>query len=364
MSKELEPVGEAWLELEGQRVIGRSEAEVLEGIRKLGSFVSTAKALGISYSHAWNTVDNIRRIVGKPIVEANVGGRHGGGARLTAEGSAILGRYYDLAKKLEESLPGRSPVRETRAIFSSRVELPEFTIIGSDCVGIGILLEMMLKKKAFTHDVISIGSSGGLGAIMLGEADVAGIHLLDEETGEYNTPFLARYWLADKAVLVRGYLREMGLIVAKGNPKGITTVSDLLRKDVKMVNRNLGSGTRTLLDTYLKREAERRGVKFKDTVGRIRGYSVEISSHADVARAVENEHADVGLGIKSPTITGGLDFVLMVQEKFDFVIEEKRLRKPLVGVFLEELSSMQFETKARAVGLDCSKDTGSVIYRP
>lgn len=364
MFEELKPAGQAWLELDGRRVIGRTEAEILEGIRKLGSFVATAKALGISYSHAWNTVDSIQMVVGKSIVEANVGGRHGGGTRLTVEGSAILRRYYDLAEKLQEFLPGTSPVRGARPVFSSKVELPEFTIIGSDCIGIGILLEMMLKKKTFTHDVISVGSSGGLGAVMLGEADVAGIHLLDEETGEYNTPFLARYWLADRAVLVRGYVREMGLIVAKGNPKGITRVSDLLRKDVKLINRTLGSGTRTLLDSYLKRETERRGLKFKDVVGRIRGYSVEVNSHAEVAKAIEEGGADVGFGIKSAANISDQGFLPMTRENFDFVIEEKRLRKPLVRVFLEELSSEKFAEKARIVGLRCSKDTGNVIYRP
>jgi putative molybdopterin biosynthesis protein len=115
---------------------------------------------------------------------------------------------------------------------------------------------------------------------------------------------------------------------------------------------------------YLKREAERRGLKFKDVVGKIRGYSVEVNSHADVARAIEEGGADAGFGIKSVANTSGLGFLPMTQENFDFVIEEKRLRKPLVRVFLEELSSKKFAGKARIVGLYCSKDTGNVIYRP
>ncbi len=358
------PRYQVWLEVNGKRVVGASEAKILEGIQKLGSFMAASKAVGVSYAHAWNVVDDISKAIGKPIVEAKKGGEYGGGTRLTEEGIALLKRYYELENRVRETVLGASSKPFKSRFVHRKVSLPEFTVIGSDCIGLSILVELMLKEREFTYDVVRVGSAAGLSAIMLGEADVAGIHLLDERTGEYNTPFLKRYWVADKAALIRGYVRDLGFIVAKGNPKGIRTIQDLLRKDVKMVNRTLGSGTRALLDMLLRREVEMRGLKFNEVVKKIRGYSVEASSHAEVADSVAKGEADVGFGIKYAADKHGLDFITAAQEHFDFVVEERRLRKPLIRLFIEKLTSKEFEKEAEKAGLHILKDIGSVIYRP
>ena len=360
------PGFQVWLEVDGRHLLGSQEAQILAGIKKLGSFMATAKALGISYAHAWNVIDNVRSILGEPIVEAKKGGEYGGGAKLTEAGLKILGEYYDLERRIGQSVSNTSDNKPRAELFELKTELPEFTIIGSDCVGINILVQLMLAEKKFSYEVVSVGSSGGLTAIMLGEADVAGIHLLDEETGEYNVPFLKRYWIADKAVLVKGYQRDTGLILAKDNPKHIRGIEDLLRPDVRFVNRSLGSGTRTLLDHFLKRIGDKKGLKFRDIVGMIKGYPVEARSHGEVADAVLNRKADVALGIKGAAKMRGLDYISIAQESFDFVIEEKRLNKPLVEFFIEKLSSEGFANNLRQqdIGLTNSKDTGTIIYRP
>jgi len=217
-----------------------------------------------------------------------------------------------------------------------------------------------------TYEVAYVGSSGGLAAIMLGEADIAGIHLLDEVSGEYNTPFLKRYWIADRAVVVQGYIREQGLIVAKGNPKGITSIKDLLKHDVKMINRELGSGTRNLLDIHLSRIADSRGVKVKDLTNRIRGYDMEAMSHVEIAQAVNQGRANVGLGIRAAVDSNLLDFVPLFEEKFDFAIDERRLSKPAVSTFLEALRSENFkkEIESYTTGIKVTKETGTIMYRP
>ena len=358
------PRFDVWLEVDGKRVIGSSEAKILEGIQKLGSFMAASKAVGVSYAHAWNLVDNMRRILGEPIVEARKGGEFGGGARLTEVGLNLLNEYYGLEKRVRESVEGSSARAEHRGVIRRPIRLPEFTIIGSDCVGLDILVGLMRKEKSFTYEIVRVGSSGGLSAIMLGEADVAGIHLLDEETMEYNTPFLRRYWIADRAALIRGYIRDIGLIVAKGNPKNIQSVQDLLRRGVRMVNRTLGSGTRTLQDMLLRRTIEKRGLKFSEVVKRIRGYSVEVHSHAEAAKAVAEGNADVVVGVKYAANIYDLDFIPITQEHFDFVVEERRLRKPLLKLFLEKLASKEFKKEAEKVGLHTLNDTGKIIYKP
>jgi putative molybdopterin biosynthesis protein len=326
--------------------------------------MAASKAVGVSYAHAWNLVDNMKRVLGEPIVEARKGGEFGGGARLTEAGLNLLNEYYELEKRVRESVEGASARAKRKGVVRRPIKLPEFTIVGSDCVGLEILVGLMRRERSFTYEIVRVGSSGGLSAIMLGEADVAGVHLLDEETGEYNTPFLRRYWIADRAALIRGYIREIGLIVAKGNPKNIQDIQDLLRRGVRMVNRTLGSGTRALQDMLLRRAVEKRGLKFNEVVKRIKGYSVEVYTHAEVAKAVAEGKADVGFGVKYAAQKYGLDFIPITQEYFDFVAEETRLRKPLLKLFMEKLASKEFKNEAEKTGLHTLDNTGMVIYKP
>ncbi len=239
----------------------------------------------------------------------------------------------------------------------------DLMIIGSHCVGIDVLLEVLRRRKAIQAKVINVGSTGGIMAIKRGEADIAGTHLLDEETGEYNIPYLYRYGLKGEAVLVKGYIREQGFIVAKGNPKDIKGFEDLLRNDVTFVNRNPGSGTRVLLDIHLKRIAEERGISFEEIKRKIKGYDVEAKSHTAVAVAVLMGKADVGLGIKTVAERYGLDFIPVRPEEYDFVIRKDRLCKEAVKSFLEVLKSEEFrkELERKLPGIRVTERTGEIV---
>ncbi|MGQ9719472.1 MAG: substrate-binding domain-containing protein [Nitrososphaerales archaeon] len=357
----------AWLEHNGKYLLGEKEAKILEGISTKGSFMGTAKSLGISYAHAWNTVDRISKIMGKPIIEARRGGESGGSARLTEAGSSILREYKRIEKQIADSIS----YKEKRSLIKSKVfrydiEVPDLSVIGSHCIGIEIIIDLLMSELKFTPELAFVGSSGGLAAVMLGEADIAGVHLLDEETGQYNLPFLKRYFIDDKAVVVRGYLREQGFLVAKSNPKSITGFEDLLRKDVKLVNRSLGSGTRAILDREMKKIAEKRKAGFKELSLEIRGYNLEVKSHDDVAKSVSIGKADVGLGIRAVAEKYELDFIPLIEENFDFVIDRERLRKTLVDSFVKTLGSERFkaELEKRAPGIRVTRETGKIIYQP
>lgn len=252
-------------------------------------------------------------------------------------------------------------------LFSQRLKPADLMIIGSNCVGIDVILSLMRERHLpYRFKVISTGSSGGLVAIRRGEADIAGTHLLDAETGVYNTPFLRRFEIADKAILVRGYNREQGLVVARGNPKGIKGIDDLTRPDVSIINRNPGSGTRILLDMKLTELAKERGVPFETLVKKIQGYTFESKSHSAVAVSVLQGRADVGLAIRAVAETYSLDFIPVAQEHYDFLIRKERLEKPSVQAFLEVLRSKEFREvlPKRAIGLTPTNDIGTVLYRP
>ena len=146
-----------------------------------------------------------------------------------------------------------------------------------------------------------VGSLGGLAALRRGETHLAGCHLLDAGTGEYNVADVRRYLPDTPVVIVRLVGRTQGLMVAPGNPLDITALDDLLRSDVRFVNRQRGSGTRVLLDYHLGQL----GIE----PASVPGYGREEYSHLAVAAAVSGGSANAGLGILSAARALGLDFV-------------------------------------------------------
>ncbi|WP_457550591.1 molybdopterin biosynthesis protein [Archaeoglobus sp.] len=232
----------------------------------------------------------------------------------------------------------------------------DLVIIGSHCLGVDLLIEL----SGVDAKVINVGSTGGLLAVKRGEADLSGTHLLDE-SGVYNVPFIKRLGLKD-VILVKGYEREQGFLVAKGNPKGIRSFKDLLREDVVFINRNPGSGTRVLIDMELRELAEKMGVSFEEVVKKIKGYDVEAKTHTAVAVAVLMGKADVGVGIRTVADRYGLDFIPLRPEEFDFVVRKDRLSKDSVRRFIETLRSEEFrEAVKRLPGIRVSERTGETL---
>ena len=250
-------------------------------------------------------------------------------------------------------------------LLSESIRIADLTIIGSHCIGVDLLVSLMSREKPLKAKIINVGSSGGLAAVRKGESDISGTHLIDESTGEYNIPFIHRLGLADKAYLVRGYDREQGFVVAKGNPKGIKGVADLLREDVRFINRNPGSGTRVLFDLELKKLAEQRGTSVAELAREIKGYEVEAKSHSAIAAAVAYGRADVGLAIRTVAEQYDLDFIPLREEKYDFAIPKEKMEKPEVKRFITTLASEEFRKVLEATpGLSPNEETGKIIYEP
>lgn len=262
--------------------------------------------------------------------------------------------------EIPESVVMLEEGEEVAVKLFSMLKPADLVIIGSHCIGVDILLKVMRKKKALKAKVINVGSTGGMMAVMRGEADLAGTHLLDE-SGIYNEPFLKKYGLKN-VVLVKGYLREQGIIVAKGNPKNINGFEDFLRDDITIINRNKGSGTRILFDMYLKELAEKRGISFERIKERINGYDIEAKTHTSVAIAILSGKADAGIGIKTVASYYDLDFIPLRAEEYDFLIPKNKLDKPAVKLFLETLKSEEFKAELKKIdGLRVYERTGEMI---
>ncbi|MCX8172333.1 MAG: molybdopterin biosynthesis protein, partial [Archaeoglobaceae archaeon] len=240
----------------------------------------------------------------------------------------------------------------------SELKPADLIIMGSHCVGVEILLNMLWEK--FESKVINVGSMAGIFAIMRGEADIAGIHLLDE-SGIYNEPLLRKLGV-NNAVLVKGYLRDQGILVANGNPKKILGIKDLIREDVRIVNRNKGSGTRVLLDLLLRDVAKELEVSFEELKSRVKGYNFEVKTHDAVASAIATNKADAGFGIKAIAKFFNLEFIPLRAEEYDFLIPKDRLKKDSVQFFIKKLKSKKFAEELMKVdGLRIYERTGEII---
>jgi len=356
----LEPSYTVSLTIEGRKVVGELEAQMLRAIDKTGSFSEAARTIDVSYAYLWNTIAQIERSVGKKIVKSERGGAKGGRARLTDHGRQLLHVYSDLDSRVQGFLTGNT--QSQTGVSNASGDHPNLSFIGSDCFVVEkVLRRLHDKNPRMTYQVLNVGSWAGLTAMMLRQADLAGIHIFDEENSTYNAPFVSRFGLSRSCSLVRGYERQQCIMVRKGNPKKIRGVDDLLRKDVKLANRNLGSGTRVLLDRKLRELAKVEGIDFEKLTGEIRGYDSELMTHSQVAAAIAARRADVGIGLTSIAVDMKLDFIPFATELYDFLVE-RRLRNPYVREFFDILKRRKFQQEVESTpGVKFLKESGRIV---
>jgi putative molybdopterin biosynthesis protein len=181
----------------------------------------------------------------------------------------------------------------------------------------------------YTFQLQFTGSLGGLIALAEGQAEMAGCHLWDQETDTYNEPFVRRVLPGRRVALVRLAHRRLGLILPAGNPAGVKNLSNLRRSQLRFANRQAGSGTRVWLDAALHR--------LEISAEEIQGYHDEKMTHTEVARAVAEGQADVGIGLEAAALTYNLDFVLLTREQYDLVVPQENYISPAVQQFIEWL---------------------------
>lgn len=218
--------------------------------------------------------------------------------------------------------------------------------IGSHDVILDLMAQFLSRRNRRLVSA-NVGSQGGLVALRRGEAHLAGSHLLDPATGEYNKMAVQQY-LPGVPVRVVGLVgREQGLIVRRGNPKGVRSLQEIARSDVKFINRQRGAGTRILLDYQLK--------WMKIAPENIRGYEEEEYTHLGVAAAIASGRADCGLGIPAAAQALDLDFIALYQEQYDLVIPRHFAENALLSPLFELLESSDFHNAVTALpGYDTS----------
>ena len=181
----------------------------------------------------------------------------------------------------------------------------------------------------------NVGSLGGLIALHRNEAHMAGAHLLDPETGQYNLAYIKKYLPGIPVMVVELVERQQGLIVNKGNPKGIKKIEDIAKSDVQYINRQRGAGTRILLDYQLS--------LLGIDPNQISGYSQEEYTHLAVAAAISSGRADCGLGIAAAAFALDLDFIPLFNERYDLIIPQVYANSVLMKPVFELLHNEMFK---------------------
>lgn len=216
------------------------------------------------------------------------------------------------------------------------------------------LIRDFLKKTTPAYPLASthVGSLGGIMAIKENMTHIAGSHLLDPQSGTYNTSYLKRYLGDQDVTLITLVHRQQGFMVLPGNPKKIESIADLKREDVVFINRQSGSGTRVLLDYELD--------KADIDADKITGYFNEEYTHMAVAVSVLSGKSDTGLGILAAARALKLAFIPLTEERYDLIIPTRFLELPMIQQLLQIIRRSDFQKAVEAMGGYSTRETGRV----
>jgi putative molybdopterin biosynthesis protein len=226
-------------------------------------------------------------------------------------------------------------------------------ISGQDLV-LDILGKHIEKNSPYKPLRSYTGSLNSLISMYNGECDIVSLHMYDGDTGEYNLPYIKKILVGYPYILLNLLSRKAGFYVKKGNPLNLTSWTDLNRQDIKIINREKGSGARILLDEQLRINK----IPSRD----IKGYKHEESNHLSVASAVSAGMADVGVGIEKAAKIVGIDFVPLITERYDLVILKSPESEKLISTVKDILSSHQFQAEVNSLGDYDISQTGNIIY--
>jgi molybdate-binding protein/DNA-binding transcriptional regulator YhcF (GntR family) len=260
--------------------------------------------------------------------------------------SIHLDRWREEQKGSTQAAKGPSKSTETGKAL---------VIVASHDLALNMLVSRLRHKNPEVKiDVTYAGSLGGLIALQEGRADLAGIHLLDAETGEYNYPYVKHLLPGREVAIVHLAYRIQGLMFAAGNPKRIKGIEDLRRPDVTFVNRQKGSGTRVLLDQELR--------KLGITPNDVSGYEHEVDTHLAVAKSIAQGEANVGLGIEAAARACHIDFLPLYRERYDLVIPTENYKNKKLAPLIKVIVSRDFQKAVTEAGGYDTSQTGTTTF--
>jgi molybdate-binding protein/DNA-binding XRE family transcriptional regulator len=284
--------------------------------------------------------------VGQPVRICQIGSRW---VSVPATASPYYMPEADGIVKRAGHLNGRAEL-----VVFAKEEATQKRLVLAGCDPATGLLARMVEKISGV-EIVSAAASSKLALSWLkdGKVHIAGSHLEDAKTGEFNLPYLRQQFPNEELTVVTFARWEEGLVVPAGNPKHIRKVEDLARKNVRFVNREPGSGSRALLDRLLEQSAME--------ATRIQGYDRVAYGHLAAAYCLVSGEADVCLATRSAAKTFGLDFVPLHSERYDLVIRKKTAELPALKAFLDVLQRAALRRKLETLAGYDTAETGAVV---
>jgi putative molybdopterin biosynthesis protein len=323
---------------------------LLRAVARTGSLNQAVFSLRLSYRHAWGLLGRTERFLEQPLVILE----RGRGARLSPLGEKLVTADDAAARLLSDELAGtmRSLNRDVTALRRRSPARP-LVIHASHDLALAQLRDHLPRAKGVALELSFRGSLECLADLARKQCDIAGFHAPDPASGEdaYG-PYLP--WLRIRSLaLVRFVNRRQGLMVARGNPRRIRSLADLVSRRVRFVNRQPGSGTRLCFDRLLGAAGIR--------ALRINGYQIEEFTHAAVAATIASGMADAGFGIEAAARQQGLDFVPLATERYFLAARQATLARPAAHALVAALRSAAFGKLIRTLpGYDAA-GIGEVI---
>lgn len=330
---------------DGRQLLPRL-VELLGAIHETGALALACRRIGLSYRYAWGLLKDGDALFGAPLVAMS----RGRGAVLSPLAEKLVWADRRISARLSpllDSLASELEVELQRAVSDTQ---PILRVHASHGFAVETLREWFSRAQ-IPMDLKYCTSFEAVAALEQSGCDIAGFHV---PAGPYQKPVLKTYarWLRPQNQrLIHLATRRQGIMVAKGNPRRITGLRDLAREGVRFVNRQQGSGTRSLLDLMLAHD--------RIDVRRIHGYDNGEFTHAAVAAFVASDMADVGFGVETAARRFGLGFVPVVTERYFFLAQTRFLRAGLSGRVLETLRSDSFRMAVNSLpgyeAADCGR---------
>ncbi len=321
---------------------------LLAAIAHSGSIAQAARDTDLSYRHAWGLLEQAERLLGQALL---LRGR-GQGSRLTEAGERLVWSDARIAARLQPLMASLASELAGELGRLAPEALPPARLHASHGFAVAALHEQ-LQQSGLAVDIRYRNSLEAVAALANGDCELAGFHL---PLGRFERAAAQRYraWLRpSEHALIQLAVRTQGLFVAPGNPLKVRDLNDLLRPELRFVNRPAGSGTRMLTDLML----ERLGVGAEQ----VNGFRTTELTHAAVAAFVASGMADVGLGVQTAAHRFGLHFIPLLKERYFLAVNRRHLDGPRLRQILQVLQTPDFRARVAALkGYDASQ-TGLVL---
>lgn len=343
-----------------QQIAESIRQEILYGDLRTGDRLPSVRDMAAQWHCTPGTVQRAYKELAR---QKLVVSRRGQGTHVTAEipeaeGSAM--RRANLVHRAESFLlevltAGYSPTEVEQAVrlalerWRALAQKPHHPttetlhFVGSHDPAVALIAARFPEvAPGYTLHLSFAGSLGGLIALAEGEADLAGSHLWDAESATYNAPFVRRLLPGRRVALLTLAHRRLGLIVPPGNPARVAGLADLARADLRFVNRQRGAGTRVWLDEQMSR--------LDISPEQVIGYDEEMLTHSQIAQAIAEERADVGLGVEAAAMAYSLEFVCLTTERYDLVIPTRSWDHPPIQALAQWLPTQEAKSAIGSLG--------------